>query len=60
MKNYIKPEIIVVRLQPQGLLMQLSNVDKITGNADLILGGAGGGTVIPRAQEQNNIWDEEW
>ena len=61
-KVYLAPTMMVVRLQPQRLLMQ-STLDAITGNADLILGGAGG-TIIPRAPElsdQDNIWeDEEW
>ena len=61
-KDYLSPTMTVVRLQPQRLLME-STLDKITGNADLLLGGAGG-TIIPRAPElsdQDNIWeDEDW
>ena len=56
MKNYIKPEIIVVRLQHKGLLMQ-SPCSSITNNVGFNYGGGGSGSA--RTREQDNIWDDE-
>lgn len=53
---YLSPEIIIVQLQHQGLLMQ--SVDEVQGNAGLVNGGAGNGE--SRTKEQVNVWDEEW
>ena len=56
MKKYIKPEIIVVRLQHKGLLMQ-SPCSTIKGNVGFNYGGGGSGSA--RTREQDNIWDDE-
>ena len=56
MKKYIKPEIIVVRLQHKGLLMQ-SPCSSITNNVGFNYGGGGSGSA--RTREQDNIWDDE-
>ena len=53
---YLSPEIIIVQLQHQGLLMQ--SVDEVQSNAGLVNGGAGNGE--SRTKEQVNVWDEEW
>ena len=53
---YLSPEIIIVQLQHQGLLMQ--SVDEVQINAGLVNGGAGNGE--SRTKEQVNVWDEEW
>ncbi len=55
-KSYLSPEIIIVQLQHQGLLMQ--SVGEVKGNAGLVNGGAGNGE--SRTKEQVNVWDEEW
>ena len=53
---YLSPEIIIVQLQHQGLLMQ--SVDEVKGNAGIEIGGAGNGE--SRTKEHVNVWDEEW
>ena len=55
-KSYLSPEIIIVQLQHQGLLMQ--SVGEVKGNAGLVNGGTGNGE--SRTKEQVNVWDEEW
>jgi hypothetical protein len=55
-KSYLSPEIIIVQLQHQGLLMQ--SVDEVQSNAGLVNGGAGNGE--SRTKEHVNVWDEEW
>ena len=61
-KTYIKPEILVVRLQHQGLLMD--SLKNITSNVDLCGAGADGsitgGNGDARTKESGSIWDEEW
>ena len=60
-KTYMTPSMTVVRIQHQGLLMQLSNVDS---NADLRGAGDGGNITgssgSARTKEFGSIWDEEW
>ena len=55
-KSYLSPEIIIVQLQHQGLLMQ--SVGEVKVNAGLVNGGTGNGE--SRTKEQVNVWDEEW
>ena len=61
-KTYIKPEILVVRLQHQGLLME--SLKNIAGNTDLCGAGADGsitgGNGDARTKEFGSIWEEEW
>ena len=55
------PSMTVVRIQHQGLLMELSNVDS---NAGLRGGGEGGSITgssgSARTKEYGSIWDVEW
>ncbi|MBQ6191737.1 MAG: hypothetical protein IJK51_05510 [Bacteroidaceae bacterium] len=58
-KSYLSPEIIIVQLQHQGLLMQ--SVEDVQSNA-VGYGGASSnndGGII-RTKESGDIWDEEW
>lgn len=57
--KYIKPEIILIHLQHQGLLMQsVKSLSTNLGSDDLELGFGGNGDA--RTKEQGSIWDEEW
>ena len=60
-KTYMTPSMTVVRIQHQGLLMQLSNVES---NANLRGAGDGGSITgssgSARTKEYGSIWDEEW
>ena len=59
-KNYSNPNMTVVRLQHQGLLMQ--SVQSFSSNltdSDAI-GYGGGSSGSARTKESGNIWDDEW
>jgi hypothetical protein len=57
--KYIKPEIFLIRLQHQELLMQsVKSLGTNLGSDDLELGFGGNGDA--RIKEQGGIWDEEW
>lgn len=59
-KSYLSPELIIVQLQHQGLLML--SVGEVQSNADVNYGGASSNNEdgIIRSKESGNIWDEEW
>ena len=60
--KYIRPEILVVRLQHQSIICG-SPVVRIQSDANINYGGAGGsteGSVEAFSRESGSIWDEEW
>jgi len=64
-KNYLIPEMCVVLLQHQGLLMQNQSVQGFSSNlTDENAIGYGGSSEgysgDIRTKGQNSIWDEEW
>ena len=59
--KYIRPEILVVRLQHQSIICG-SLVTSIQSDESINYGGAGGsteGSVVAFTRE-SSIWDEEW
>ena len=56
-KKYMKPTMMVVRLQQQGIICA-SPVSNVDSNADLNFGGGGSGPA--RARQHSGIdWDDE-
>ena len=59
-KTYINPEILVVKLQPQGTLLQAS-IASVTGDTDIVRGNDNDAPGVGDVKALNkNIWDETW
>jgi hypothetical protein len=60
-KNYLSPTMMVVKLQHQGMLMDLSmkglGTNLTDGDAIIYCDGGNGDA---RTKEFGSIWDEEW
>ncbi|MBQ4391696.1 MAG: hypothetical protein II826_01140 [Prevotella sp.] len=57
-KKYMKPTMMVVRLQQQGIICA-SPVSNVDSNADLNFGGGGSGPSRARSHGDTG-WDDEW
>jgi hypothetical protein len=55
-RNYVKPEMQVVKINQSANILAGSPVGKVSGNADLNYGG--GGSVSGRSRDYDD-WDEE-
>ena len=58
-KAYLKPTMMVVTLQQQGIICTSNDVSRVSGNTDIDYGGSGSGPA--RARQHSGIdWDDEW
>ena len=57
-KTYLKPAMMVVTLQQQGIICTSNEVKNINGNADLGYGGGGKGPARARSHGSTG-WDDD-
>ena len=64
MKQYIKPVMTVVKMQPMSIICYSQYGSTVNSNAGLQGGGTDGSIIgsynSARSREAGDIWDEEW
>jgi len=57
-KKYMKPTMMVVTLQQQGIICTSTSVSRVNSNADIDYGGGGSGPA--RVRQHNAVEWEDW